>query len=178
MNHSGNRILEFLPSQEEAVVARVLVLVHQVIDEHFPDVEHAGRQFTKTIFSSDGESTANVQAPGETLATQEKLGTDQDLPINSGSIPVERQPAINTITAATLPSKQAQTESRDPALQTSHPIHTTDRRFVNRSSPASKPEFSRTKKHGLVEDRPDWPMRFMLALMIAGIIVLVYSLID
>ena len=74
-----NRILEFSPSQEEAVVARILVLVHQAVDTHFPAAEQATRQFTKTVFSGEGESTAGVRAApdgdGDTKVTA--FGSDE-----------------------------------------------------------------------------------------------------
>ena len=59
-----NRILEFSPSQEEAVVSRILVLVHQTVDECFPAAAKASRQFTKTVFSEEGERTAIGELPG------------------------------------------------------------------------------------------------------------------
>ena len=71
MPNNRNRFLDFTPSQEEAVVSRVLVLVHQAIDENFPGVEKAGRQFTKTIFSNEGESTALSVIPGQTFSENE-----------------------------------------------------------------------------------------------------------
>ena len=62
-----NRILEFSPSQEEAVVSRILVLVHQAMDEHLPSAGQATRQFTKTVFSEQGgESTSPLRLPGDT----------------------------------------------------------------------------------------------------------------
>ena len=67
MPNNRNRFLDFTPSQEEAVVSRILVLVHQAIDENFPVVEKADRQFTKTIFTNEGETSELSAAPGPTF---------------------------------------------------------------------------------------------------------------
>jgi hypothetical protein len=48
-----NRIYELIPSPEESVVPRILLLVHQAVDENFPTAEQAGRQFSKTVFSDE-----------------------------------------------------------------------------------------------------------------------------
>lgn len=54
-----NRIFEFTPATEESVVPRILLLVHQAVDENFPTAEHGGRQFSKTVFSDEAvEKTA------------------------------------------------------------------------------------------------------------------------
>ena len=58
-----SRILEFQPADEQTVVARVLLELHQAIDTHFPDVKGSSRQFTKTVLSSRGEATAVDQRP-------------------------------------------------------------------------------------------------------------------
>ena len=52
------KILEFTPSQEDAVTARILVMVHRAVDQHFPHTTQPSRQFTKTVFSDDQETTA------------------------------------------------------------------------------------------------------------------------
>lgn len=52
------RILEFQPTDEHTVVARVLVELHQAIDLHFPGATPSARQFTKTVLTNHaGEST-------------------------------------------------------------------------------------------------------------------------
>lgn len=52
------RILEFQPTDEHTVVARVLVELHQAIDLHFPGANPSARQFTKTVLTNHaGEST-------------------------------------------------------------------------------------------------------------------------
>lgn len=53
-----SRILEFQPTDEQTVVARVLVELHQAIDSHFPGAAPSARQFTKTVLTNHaGEST-------------------------------------------------------------------------------------------------------------------------
>ena len=64
-----SRILEFQPSDEQTIVARVLLELHQEIDIHFPDTKGSSRQFTKTVLSSNSESTAIDQQPGQISPT-------------------------------------------------------------------------------------------------------------
>ncbi len=61
------KILEFTPSQEDAITARVLVMVHRAVDQHFPNTTQPSRQFTKTVFSDDQETTAirSIAAPAD-----------------------------------------------------------------------------------------------------------------
>ena len=55
------RILDLLPSNEDLVVSRVLMLVHKAVDENFPRAEKPNRQFSKTVFSDDGfEKTGQI----------------------------------------------------------------------------------------------------------------------
>ncbi len=61
------RILEFQPTDEQTVVARVLVELHQAIDINFPGANPSARQFTKTVLTNHaGESTRidNVVSSG------------------------------------------------------------------------------------------------------------------
>ena len=83
-----SRILEFQPADEQTVVARVLLELHQAIDSHFPDAKGTSRQFTKTILSSGAESTAVDNRPnqpqevgGEVLSN--KASKDANRPITS-----------------------------------------------------------------------------------------------
>src|SRR5262245_38651707 len=85
-----NRILEFSPSQEEAVAARILVLVHQAVDTHFPSAEQATRQFTKTVFSGEGERTAGVRgSPDDEDGKASAFGSDEAT--SPGGRPVEAE---------------------------------------------------------------------------------------
>jgi hypothetical protein len=52
-----SRILEFQPSDEQSIVARVLLELHQAIDANFPEANQASRQFTKTVLTSQNETT-------------------------------------------------------------------------------------------------------------------------
>lgn len=62
-----SRILEFQPTDEQTVVARVLLELHQAIDIHFPEARGSSRQFTKTVLSSQAENTAIDLKPSEVL---------------------------------------------------------------------------------------------------------------
>jgi len=50
-------ILKFQPEDEQTVVARLLVELHSAIDTHFPNANPSGRQFSKTVLTSQAEST-------------------------------------------------------------------------------------------------------------------------
>jgi hypothetical protein len=52
-----SRILEFQPEDEQMVVSRLLLELHKAIDQHFPNANPGGRQFTKTVLTNRSEST-------------------------------------------------------------------------------------------------------------------------
>lgn len=52
-----SRILEFQSTDEQTVVARILVELHQAIDANFPNANPSAKQFTKTVITNQGEST-------------------------------------------------------------------------------------------------------------------------
>ena len=61
-----SRILEYQYADEQTVVSRVLLELHQALDANFPGVGGAAnRQFTKTVFSSQGEQTHVDGQPGQ-----------------------------------------------------------------------------------------------------------------
>jgi hypothetical protein len=51
------RILEFQPTDEQTVIARVLVELHQAIDSNFPGISPSTKQFTKTVLTNQNELT-------------------------------------------------------------------------------------------------------------------------
>lgn len=58
------KILEYTPTDEDILVSRLLVKIHQNIDLEFPDASPASRRFAKTLFSvetgaSEEETKAN-----------------------------------------------------------------------------------------------------------------------
>ncbi len=53
-----SRILELQPTDEQTIVARVLLELHQAIDAHFPNVNASARQFTKTVLSHQSDQPA------------------------------------------------------------------------------------------------------------------------
>lgn len=55
------RVFEYVPSDPEAMVSRILVVIHQAIDEAFPDAKPAPHRFAKTIFGD--EPTVNQVLP-------------------------------------------------------------------------------------------------------------------
>lgn len=83
-----SRILDFTYSPEEAVVSRVLILVHRAVDDYLPFAQEANRQFTKTVFSSENDAAGTVKI----------LGHDDIPPTGSGSCAVA--------TSATTPPGQ------------------------------------------------------------------------
>lgn len=153
-----SRILEISASQEEAVVSRVLLLVHQAIDEKFPNLQNSSRQFTKTVFSDDGENTAQHMLPPEAFAD------------DGPNIPP--------------PPDQNRGRRKSREAVAAEPI--SER---NKTAASEKSEFGGTGNlsnstrlgtdiESLKPDSPlsDWSTRITLALLIAGIVLLVYAI--
>lgn len=53
-----SRILEFQHADEQTVVARVLLELHQAIDLQFPEAKGSSRQFSKTVLATQTDGTA------------------------------------------------------------------------------------------------------------------------
>lgn len=153
-----SRILEICASQEEAIVSRVLLLVHQAIDEKFPNLQNSSRQFTKTVFSDDGESTAQHMLPAEALTEDrpnippppgEGRGRRKALPVDSPEVKSERKSAESSAEYSGLSSSNLSNSTR-----------------LGTEIESLKPE----------SPLSDWSTRITLALLIAGIILLVYAI--
>lgn len=185
MATTTNRILEFTPSQEEAVVSRVLVLVHQAVDESFPGVEKAGRQFTKTVFSAEGESTALSPTPGGTFGSDEATspGSRPGIDANAAhAVPLPPSPMAARQPDPPPQSKPPEREPPPPSSARPSPIGVS----ASGAAVAARSGQGTYIPADAVEDedptfgggglRADWPMRIMLALFIAGGIVLAYAL--
>ena len=166
-----NRILEFTPSQEEVLVARVLVLVHQALDEYLPQARQTDRQFIKTVFREDSERTststeaapddseiANVDAAvaqssrGEEQIPEKNTSNDSQVKITPPPPPpppvleaAKQRPAANLAAPAVASSN---------TLNTDPPDHT-----------------QRVQK-----ESTDWLTRVALGLLLAGLVVLTYLL--
>lgn len=173
-----SRILEINPSPEEAVVSRILLLVHQAIDEKFPNLQNTPRQFTKTVFSDEGENTAQHFLPAEARNTDEAGHAVPPPPPNDrrGSKPgpadrdrskdaVETQPSPHTLpskadTTAPISSMFAQTDQRSDGENFSNSTR------LGTEMESLKPEPALS----------DWGTRITLALLIAGIVLLLYAI--
>jgi hypothetical protein len=71
------RIIEFQPADEQTVVARVLLELHQAIDANFPDANQTNRQFAKTVLTSQNESTRIDGIPNPIFSRQNSSSKDQ-----------------------------------------------------------------------------------------------------
>lgn len=175
-----NRILEFSPSQEEAVVARILVLVHQAVDEHFPAAEQATRQFTKTVFSGEGERTAGVRAAPD---GHDQFGSDEATspdgrPSSSESEkpfippPPPHRPAATGQMSAPPTRTDTAPSDRLPHNSAANPLQIgkTDQ-GLSRSTRLDATMDEMRASMGL-----DWTMRITIAAFIAGLILLAYFL--
>lgn len=169
-----NRILEFTPSQEEAIVARILVLLHQAVDENFPAAEKANRQFTKTVFSDDDVETTAIgspQDPGARGFGSEEKTDPGNRPPDAGATPTRAPKAGAEASPASpapgvpLRSSASQPSALQPAPTAPHSNAGGD---VQASSGVDK------KAKGPSEGR-DWISLVTLALLIAGLILLAYS---
>ena len=166
-----NRLLEYSPATEEAVVSRILVQIHKAVDEHFPSARQANRQFTKTVFSEDTESTA-----------LNRMGFPAGTPAGADDDTAEKFPAIPTADTApgqiaeaadrdTDPSNKAQEASRPP----SYISQLDPTRDALESQPASK--LAASALGDLDEpERPDWLSITLIGASVAGVILLLYLL--
>lgn len=123
-----NRIYELIPSPEESVIPRILLLVHQAVDENFPAAEQAGRQFSKTVFSDElveqtagdrsspsEEGVANPSPPNSgyakasTIAGSVELSTKTPQSVAPPKIPPPPQAKIPEKKPSTTPSPSSHT---------------------------------------------------------------------
>ncbi|MCX6129347.1 MAG: hypothetical protein NTX25_09835 [Proteobacteria bacterium] len=61
------RVFDFSPSDHEVVVSRILVQVHQAVDEAFPNAKPASSRFAKTAFVGSDEPTLTQLAPSDAI---------------------------------------------------------------------------------------------------------------
>lgn len=71
-----SRILEFQPTDEQTIVARVLVELHQAIDASFPNARPSAKQFSRTVLTNQGESTRIDNVPPSTEDRASASGSD------------------------------------------------------------------------------------------------------
>jgi hypothetical protein len=168
-----NRIFEFIPSPEEAVVSRTLMLVHQAMDQHLPSASKANRQFTKTILSDDGERTAALlAAPDEDTAGRPQAGAFGSFEETSpdGRVTPTDETGDGTADQPTKPQPIASTLT-DAAKPT--PVAT--------KKPAGEPKstgFSTLQAGAMPRDHksraPDWVTRITLVFLLVGLVLLAY----
>lgn len=199
-----NRILDLLPQSEEAVVSRVLLLVHQSVDQHFPSAEKATRQYMKTVFSEEAvEKTAGARPDAEALlSTSSTVSANLKSEQNGGEswdhqIP---NPPKGSGTPHHLPPppgpkdiNSAPREDKSPTPQNdprpkSPPQRTSLKEPEEGGSNPQSSSKSRGKNSlGRREDREksekrqdvreiDWTTRITLALFLAGLLLLAYTL--
>lgn len=63
------RILEFTPTEQDVIVSRSLVMVHQTIDDEFPEAKPASQRFAKTAFGDEPTLTKSAPITGERANT-------------------------------------------------------------------------------------------------------------
>jgi hypothetical protein len=93
-----SRILELPPTDEQTVVARVLLELHQAIDTNFPNVNASSRQFTKTVLANQGERTAVDNQPMQQVANAKPASPSQPSAQSKNSIhqrPTQAPPPRN-----------------------------------------------------------------------------------
>ena len=56
-----SRLLDFTPSEEDAVVSRVLIGVHKSIDHNFPEASPAPDRYAKTSFDDNEPTITNIE---------------------------------------------------------------------------------------------------------------------
>ena len=152
-----SRILEFQSSDEESIVSRLLIQIHQKIDQEFPNATPASKRFAKTVFTFD-EPTINKEPPSELSKTvlkepkTEHSSLDKE-PLQSDEHQIDDEEAI----ISTSDEKPLEHHSEEP-------IPSTATHFTHHFEEATK-----------LDKRP---MRLLVLLSIAFLIVLaaiVYS---
>jgi hypothetical protein len=193
-----NRILEFTPSTEESSIPRILLLVHQAVDENFPAAEDAGRQFSKTIFSDETvEKTAGDNSPedeilnavgtptgpakdGATAASPQGLSRTIEhvippYPPGAGAKipppPKPKEPSRELppkVPTVEIPSARSEIE---PPQSVALLSSENPKSLEDRNNPAPRPNMTS-------DERPatevDWTTRITLALLLAGVMLLAY----
>ncbi len=170
-----NRILDFSPSQEEAVVSRILVLVHQSIDDAFPSMVNANRKFTKTVFSEEGGEKTAAMRPADQFGSVEDTSPDGR---NSDGATLPPPPPSRV--PPPPPVKARGTEP--PAAEKGNTAESAKSLSFNSQLNPMNKDVSRSTRLDSHMDRmgdgagPDWVTRITLALLIAGLILLAYVL--
>ncbi len=72
------RVFDFVPAESEIVVSRILLQVHQAIDESFPHARPASQRFAKTAFTGSDEPTLTQQIPIDALKDAQLLESGLD----------------------------------------------------------------------------------------------------
>lgn len=171
-----NRILDFSPSQEEAVVSRILVLVHQAIDDAFPSAENANRKFTKTVFSEEGGEKTAALRPGEQFAHVEDTSPDGRSPDGTAAVPPPPPSRVPPPPPGPSPGPKARTEAEAPESAQSLGFNSHLNPMAGTRGPSKTTRLDTHMERMGVNEGPDWVTRITLALLIAGLILLAYVL--
>jgi hypothetical protein len=93
-----SRILEFQPTDEQTIVARVLVELHQAIDVSFPNAKPSARQFSRTVLTNQGESTRIDNMPQSSEERSATTGNEvgQTSPRSQDKISMTPRTGVNT----------------------------------------------------------------------------------
>jgi hypothetical protein len=163
-----NRIFEYNPAPEGAIVSRVLIAVHKAIDEQFPGAIKASRQFTKTVFSDTSESTAADRIPGVPPPPPAAVGKNQQGQNTGIAMPGTASPALAG--SFTDPS---QIGDFQPASSISH--HSAS--AIHSLPPNRRSHFGEESDIKTIRTRPvDWAMRITIVALVAGIAFLGFVL--
>ena len=69
-----HRSLDFTPVDDEVIVSRILMQLHQAIDESFPNAQPPSSRFARTAFTGYDEPTLTQVAPNEALREAAEAG--------------------------------------------------------------------------------------------------------
>lgn len=72
-----HRILDFTHVEDEVIVSRILMSLHQTIDEVFPNAQPASHRFAKTAFTGFDEPTLTQGLPMEALREAAEAGRQE-----------------------------------------------------------------------------------------------------
>ena len=176
---ANNRILDFHSSPEATIVSRILVSVHQAVDESFPAAEQANRHFTKTLYNEDQEKT-NVERFANSEDTA-KIMVSKGEPVVIPPPPVVKKSAANP----SAPEPVANTPKTQPKIAAPQPAAAPANREVTQqpipshfSNVSQMPTGTMMPDHLDSGKRIDWGMLLTLTLLMVGVALLAFVLMN
>lgn len=89
------RMIEYVPMDAETMVSRILVIVHQAIDDEFPHAQPAPSRFAKTVFGEEPTITKMLPNDSSSLS-EDSLREASERRQNSRNIAVSNEEELSS----------------------------------------------------------------------------------